>query len=109
MEQTIDEPVQFSDEEAATAARHIYEVGMGSSKAAVEAPAAAAAAIWYGINCINTNNPFMVVCYTRDGEAFTGSRWWIAVMPTVDHVKLVAGRVTNQLDHCRLVDEGGGS
>lgn len=83
----------------------IYEVGMGSDKQTVEAPSAGAAAIYYGLNLVDSNNPFMAAVYTEDGHEFTGESYWISIRPDEAHMKMVAEKVKGELADCRVIDK----
>ncbi len=85
---------------------HVYKVGMGSSARLVEGPSAAAAAMFYGVNLISTNNPFAVVCYEEDGQPWQGDSFWISFNPSGDHVTMVLQRLTREdVAACRVVPE----
>lgn len=64
----------------------VYEVGMGSDRRTIEAPSAGAAAMYYGIFLVTTNNPFLVAVYTVDGQKYDGEQWWMNFNPTEEFV-----------------------
>lgn len=84
---------------------HIYEVGMGSDRQRVQAPSAGAAALYYGLYCVNTNNPFMAAVYTEDGQAFDGEMWWMNLMPDSKFAIEVFDRIGDELRLCTLLTE----
>jgi hypothetical protein len=86
--------------------RHLYEVGMGSDKQTIEAPSAGAAAMYYALRLVNTNNPFMAVVYSEDGKPFEGERFWLSLTPDEAHVKMVAERVgVMNINSCKVVED----
>lgn len=84
---------------------HIYEVGMGSDLRKIQAPNAGAAAMYYSIACVETNNPFMAAVYTEDGEKFTGESSWLNIQPDYQFAKEVMARVGADLHHCSVVED----
>ena len=85
-------------------ALHVYEVGVMSEVAHIKAPSAGAAAMYFGLYLIRTNNPFMAVCYSEDGKPWNGDSFWVHPNPDEAHVKMVAGRVKAELERCSEVD-----
>lgn len=75
---------------------HIYEVGMGSDKRRIESVSAGAAAIFYGTFCVNTNNPFMAIVYTVDGEPYADKSWWMKLKPDQAHLDFVMSRISRE-------------
>ena len=57
----------------------IYKVGMGSDVTEIAAPNAVTAAVYYGVNCIKTNAPSMVVVYKENAEEFNGDSYWMGL------------------------------
>lgn len=83
----------------------VFEVGMGTDQCRILAPSAGAAAMYYGLVLVNTNNPFMAAVYTEDGKPFEGDAFWLNFNPTEEHVKSVADRVKDDLPKCHLLEE----
>lgn len=84
---------------------NVYEVGMVSDKQKIEAPSAGAAAMYYGLFCVNTNNPFMVAVYTENGKEWEGEAFWMSFNPDEAHIEMVAKKVAAQLGNCRIVED----
>lgn len=82
---------------------NIYEVGMGSDKQQIEAPSAVAAAVYYGLYCVKTNNPLMAAVYTENGNKWNGESFWMKLNPDEAHVEMVAEKVAKQLKECRVI------
>lgn len=79
-----------------TIALNTYEVGMGTDKQTIKAPSAGAAAMYYSCNLINTNNPFMAMVYTENGEEWKGESFWINPFPDEAHNEMVLSRLTRE-------------
>lgn len=83
---------------------HVYEVGMGTVVRKVEGPSAGAAAVYFGLNLINTNNPLAAVVYSEDGQPWVGDPYWLDFAPSTEHMKMVAERVRDELKLCHVVE-----
>ena len=87
---------------------HIYEVGMVSDVRKIKAQSAAAAALFYGVFCVRTNNPFMAVVYTEDGVQWEGDSYWVTLNPTEAHLEKVMTPLVDQIKAAELVRESEG-
>lgn len=87
---------------------HIYEVGMMSNKLTIAAPDAGSAALYYGLFCVNTNNPFMTAVYTEDGATWPPDQsWWINLTPDEAFLDMALKRLPkNWHEQCRVIEEG---
>ena len=85
----------------------IYKVGMGSDVAFIQAESALAAAMHYGLFCINTNNPFLVVCYEEDGQPYLGAKDWMSFSPDEAHVERIFAPNVEAIQAARVIDELG--
>lgn len=84
---------------------HIYEVGMVSDVRKIKAQSAAAAALFYGLFCVETNNPFMTVVYTEDGAEWEGDSYWVTLTPTTAHLENVVTPLVEQIKAAELLTE----
>lgn len=84
---------------------HIYKVGMGSNTRLVEAPSPAAAAVYYGMELVNTNNPFMTAVYEEDGVAWEGDSWWLNPFPSVEFLDTTMAMLISELKQCSQIVE----
>ena len=83
----------------------VYEVGMGSDKRKVEASSAAAAALYYGIMLVRTNNPFMTAVYTEDGQEYTGEKFWMNLVLSEEFIVETFERIgLENIRQARLVE-----
>lgn len=82
----------------------MYNVGIGSGTCLIEAPSPVSAAMFYGLECVHTNNPFIAVIYEEDGVSWSGNMWWITFRPSYDHAMKVFGLCAEDLKRCRLVE-----
>lgn len=94
-----------SGPDAAAPPLHVYEVGMASHVCKIEAPSAAAAAIYYGFFVANTNAPFMAAVYSEDGAAWTGDMHWLNLTPTEAWAIETVKRVGDEFAFCRVIEE----
>jgi len=83
---------------------HDYKVGMGSGVEYIRAPNATAAAIFYGVTCVNTNNPCAAAVYEMDGEPYEGESPWLGwafggESPTDEELEAIK----KDLDKCQLL------
>ena len=82
--------------------KHVYEVGMGSSKLKIEAPNAGAAAMYYALYCVHASNPFVAAVYTEDGAEWHGDMWWFNLRPGLAHAQMVIDRIKDDMDECAV-------
>jgi hypothetical protein len=87
---------------------HIFEVGIMSDAAKIEAPTAEAAAIFYGLNT-GGNMTLGAVVYTMDGEEYKGDSTpflkWQFAQKLDDELKEKMETVKPLLKSCRFVEE----
>ena len=87
---------------------HIFEVGIMSDAAKIEAPTAEAAAIFYGLNT-GGNMPLGAVVYTMDGEEYKGDSTpffkWQFTQKLDDELKEKMDAVKPLLKSCRFIKE----
>lgn len=82
---------------------HSYKVGMGSDTKLVRAQSPAAAALYYGLFCVDTNNPFMTVVYEVDGEPYQGKNDWLILNPTESDLLRIIEPIADQIRSAELV------
>lgn len=87
---------------------HIFEVGIMSDAAKIEAPTAEAAAIFYGLNA-GGNMPLGAAVYMMDGEEYKGDRTpflkWQFAPKFDDELKAKMDAIKPLLKSCRFIEE----
>ena len=85
---------------------HIYLVGMGTNRLKIKAQSAAAASMYFSLRCVTTNNPFMAVVYTEDGQPWEGDRYWLKLSFDDDHVsKVMTPELMAQIELASVFEE----
>lgn len=83
----------------------VFKVGMGSDTALIEAPSAQSAAIYYALEVVYTNNPFMAVVYEQDGKPFEGEHSWLNLTPTEEFARAIGRAIKDEIPLCRVVED----
>lgn len=86
---------------------HIYEVGIVSSRRKIRAQSPAAAALYYGLFCIQTNNPFTAVVFTEDGQEWKGDHFWLNFAPDVAFANKILPPLATQIRAASVVEDEG--